>query len=310
MISENTKKDLEKQGYRFTGQNSAMKVCEWCKKSLKSDDFCYKGNFYGIKSWRCVQMSPTFACTHRCVFCWRNIEETNEINANSLDSPKQIVDNCIKEHVNYLQGFGGNEKRNKERFDEIKKPLHFAISLIGEPCLYPMLPELISELKSRDLTSFVVTNGTQPYMIEKLLKNQPTQLYLTLPAPNKEVYLKTCNPLINDGWERIKKSLSLLSEFNRSCIRLTLVKSINMLNPEQYAELIKNANPLFVEFKAYMWIGHSRNRLEISNMPLHFEIKDFAEKVASIMGWKVIDEKPASRTVLVMKKDVKNRMLC
>jgi len=308
MVSENTKKDLEKQGYRFTGSNSAMKVCEWCKKALKSDDVCYKGDFYGIKSWLCVQMTPVFACTHRCVFCWRNIEETDSVSSKDLDSPKNIVDNCIKEHVNYLQGFGGNEKRNKQRFAEMPGPLHFAISLTGEPCLYPKLPELVDEVKSRGMTAFVVTNGTQPEMLSKLISHQPTQLYMTLPAPNKEVYEKTCNPLITDGWERINRSLGLLNKFNRSCIRLTLVKNVNMAHPEQYAELIRKSNPLFVELKAYMWVGHSRNRLKIDNMPLHSEIRDFAEKVAQILGWKVIDEKPASRVVLLMKED-KNRLI-
>jgi tRNA wybutosine-synthesizing protein 1 len=309
MVSENTKKDLEKQGYRFTGQHSAVKVCEWCRKALRGDEVCYKGNFYGIKSWRCVQMSPTFACTHRCIFCWRNIEETDEINQNDLDDPKEIVNNCIKEHVKFLYGFGGNEKRNKERYDEIEKPLHFAISLTGEPCLYPKLPELIDEIKKRNMTAFIVTNGTQPEMIKTLLNHQPTQLYITLPAPNKEIYQKTCNPLINDGWERINQSLSLLQNFNRSCLRLTLVKDVNTLNPEQYAELIKKADPMFVELKAYMWVGHSRNRLEIENMPYHEEIKDFAEKIAKQLNWKIIDEKPESRTVLIMKNDREDRLL-
>lgn len=309
MVPENTKKDLEKQGYRFTGSHSATKVCDWCKKSLRGNEICYKGNFYGIKSWRCIQMSPTFACTHRCIFCWRNIEETDVIDQNNLDNPKEIVNNCIKEHIKFLYGFGGNEKRNKERYDEIKKPLHFAISLIGEPCLYPKLPELIKEIKDRKMTSFLVTNGTQPEMLKKLLNNQPTQLYITLPAPNKEVYLKTCNPLITNGWEKINESLYLMKKFNRSCIRLTLVKGVNMLYPEQYADLIKKANPMFVEFKAYMWVGHSRNRLEIENMPYHKEIKDFADKVSKELDWRIIDEKPKSRTVLMMKQDRKDRML-
>ncbi|MBN1645341.1 4-demethylwyosine synthase TYW1 [Candidatus Woesearchaeota archaeon] len=309
MISKETKIDLEKQGYRFTGKNSATKVCEWCKKALKSEEICYKGDFYGIQSWRCVQMSPTFACTHRCIFCWRNIEETDMINPKDLDSPKEIIDNCIKEHVKFLQGFGGNEKRNKTRYKEAQSPLHFAISLIGEPCLYPKLPELINEIKKRNMTSFVVTNGTQPEMLKKLLIHQPTQLYMTLPAPNKEVYDKTCNPLINDGWERINKSLSLLDKFDRSCIRLTLVKNVNMVYPEQYAELIKKTNPDFVELKAYMWVGHSRNRLEIDNMPYHHEIRAFAEKIVKKIGWKIIDEKPESRTVLMMKNDNQDRIL-
>ncbi|MBD3361386.1 4-demethylwyosine synthase TYW1 [Candidatus Woesearchaeota archaeon] len=308
MVSANTQKDLEKQGYRFTGRHSAMKVCDWCRKSLRGDEICYKGDFYGIQSWRCIQMTPVFACTHRCVFCWRNIEETDEINQIE-DTPEQIIDNCIEEHKRYLYGFGGNENRNKERYAQIERPLHFAVSLTGEPTLYPQLPELVDEIKRRKMTVFLVTNGTQPEMLKKLLNHQPTQLYLTLPAPNKEIYEKTCNPLISKGWERINESLSLINKFNRSCLRLTLVKGVNMSRPEQYAELIKKANPLFVELKAYMWVGHSRNRLEIQNMPYHKDIKQFAERIAAELNWKIIDEKPESRVVLLMKQDIPNRIL-
>ena len=308
MISEEMKKDLEKQGYRFTGKHSAIKVCEWCRKSLRGDDVCYKGNFYGIQSWRCIQMTPIFTCTHRCVFCWRNIEETHNI-PEDLDDPKEIVDNSIKEHVKYLKGFGGNENRNQKRYEEIDQPLHFAISLTGEPCLYKKLPELVDEIKKRNMTIFIVTNGTQPEMLNRLLNHQPTQLYITLPAPNKKIYLKTCNPLQENTWENILKSLNLINKFKRSCLRLTLVKDINMTDPKGYADLIKKANPMFVELKAYMWVGHSRNRLEIDNMPYHHEIKDFAEKVAKILDWKIIDEKPKSRVVLMMKQDKKDRLL-
>lgn len=309
MVSALEKKDLEKQGYRFVGSHSAVKVCDWCRKAIRDEGICYKSDFYGIKSWRCVQMTPTFACTHRCIFCWRNIEETSQEIPKHLDSPKEIVDNCIKEHVRFLQGFGGNEKRNESRFKESKAPLHFAVSLTGEPCLYPKLPELVDEIKSRKMSAFIVTNGTVPEMLKKLIAHQPTQLYLTLPAPNKEIYQKTCNPIINDGWEKINESLLLLKKFNRSCIRLTLVKNINMFNPEQYAELIKKANPTFVELKAYMFVGHSQLRLEIKNMPFHEDIKEFAESIAKSMGWKIIAEKPESRVILMMKEDRKDRLM-
>jgi len=307
MISELRKKELEKQGYRIVGRHSAIKICTWCKKSIRGDDACYKNTFYGINSWRCIQMSPWFACTHRCVFCWRDVREN--LVPEEIDEPKDIVDGCIKAQIEILQGFGGNEKRDKERFKEALKPLHFAISLTGEPCLYPRLPELVDEIHSRGMTTFIVTNGTVPEMLKNLIDHQPTQLYMTLPAPDKETYLKTCNPLNESSWDRINESLGLVKEFKRSCLRLTLVKGVNMISPEGYAEIIKKADPDFVEAKAYMWVGHSRERLEQKNMPLHSEIVDFAHNVAKASGWQVIDEKPESRVVLLMKKDRPDRRL-
>ena len=80
-------------------------------------------------------------------------------------------------------------------------------------------------------------------------------------------------------------------------------------DPEGYAKLIQLANPNWVELKAYMFIGHSRERLELQNMPLHKDIKKFANKLAKILNWKIIDERPESRVVLLAKNDSKTRFL-
>ncbi|MBN2052899.1 4-demethylwyosine synthase TYW1 [Candidatus Woesearchaeota archaeon] len=315
MINEAKRKDLEKQGYRLVGEHSAIKVCLWCKNSLRDQGFCYKQKFYGINSHRCVQMTPSLPyCTLRCKWCWRDIEHTLPKWIGKIDSVKKIIDDCIKEHVKYLQGFGGNKKTNAKKYSEVQKPLHFAISLAGEPTLYPKLPELIKELKKRKISSFLVTNGTNPEMLEKLKKSKslPTQLYITLPAPNKEVFEKVCSPLIRNLWDNIIKSLKIMKSLKknaRTTIRLTLAKELNMQNPEQYADLIKMAEPKFLEVKAYMHVGYSKKRLEIGNMPLHSEIQEFAQELARLTGYKIIDEQPISRVVLLMKKDGKNRKL-
>ncbi len=303
MFAKEKIKDLEKQGYRFVGNHSAIKVCLWCKRAIKAGDVCYKDKFYGISSNRCIQMTPTFVCSHRCIFCWRDIEFTPKKFTGKPDSPKEIVDGCIKEHTKYLQGFGGDKDTNRQKYKEALTPKHFAISLAGEPTFYPKLPELIKEIHSRDMTSFLVTNGTNPDMLKKLLeqKCQPTQLYITLPAPDKESYLKVCAPLIKDGLEKIQKSLALLKKFNRSVIRLTLVKGINMLKPELYAALIEKHKPLFVEVKAFMVVGYSRYRLALENMPVHSEIREFAKQIEKHSSYKLVDEKPESRVILMMK---------
>ena len=304
MISKKKVNDLYKQGYRLVGRHSAVKVCMWCKKSIKGEGHCYKEDFYDTKSHRCVQMTPALhVCTHRCVWCWRDIEFTKPKWEGETDDPELIVDECIKANTKYLQGFGGNKKTDWKKFKEINMPQQFAISLSGESALYPKLPELILELKKRKINQFLVTNGTNPNMLKKLLnkKAQPTQLYITLPAPDEKTYLKVCRPLIKDGWKRIKESLKLLKKFKRNVIRLTLVKDVNMIMPEKYAELIKRYKPLFVEVKAYMFVGYSKKRLKIENMPLHKEIKEFAEEIAGNSRYRIKDEKEESRVVLLSK---------
>ncbi len=293
------KKLLENQHYEIFG-NTAVKICTWTKKSLRDEDFCYKQKFYGIKSHLCCQMTPSANfCQQSCIFCWRPTEHTEGIEMKEYDEPEDIIKGVINGQKKLLSGFGGNEKVNKKKFNEAQNPKQFAISLAGEPTLYPKLDILIKESNKKG-TTFVVSNGLKPDVIEKI---NPTQLYVSLDAPNEEIYKKICKPKVKDAWKKLMKSLSLLKNKKRSTIRITLVKGLNMKYPEKYAKLLENASPKFVEIKAYMYVGYSRNRLKIGNMPRHSEIKEFAKKISEKCSYKIIDKKKESRVVLLMKED-------
>ena len=308
MISDERKKDLERQGYRIVGNHSAVKICSWTKKSLLNQDVCYKEKFYNIKSHQCCQMTPSIYCCNKCLFCWRDINNFNKNLIEKLDDPKEIIDTCIKKQRELLNGFPGNKNLNKKKFKEAQNPKYFAISLTGEPFIYSKLDDLISELKKRRYCSFLVTNGMFPKKIENL-STLPTQLYVSLDAPNKELYKKVDNPLFKDYWLRLNKTLEILPSLNtRVCLRLTLVKNLNLCNELEYSKLIKKASPDFVELKSFMAVGYSRQRLEYNDMPLHSDIKKFSKKIALLTNLKIIDEKPESRVVLLMQKD-KNRKL-
>jgi len=298
-----------KEGYRLVGSHSAVKICGYCKKSLRDEDVCYKNTFYGIESWRCVQMSPTFFCDHRCVFCWRDIEYAWPKWQGPVDDPKLIVNESIKAHIDILQGFKGNKKASKERLKEIERPLHFAISLTGEPTMYPKLPEMVDYIKEKGMTAFLVTNGTIPSMVKKLLEHQPTQIYISLYGHNEEIYRKTANPIAKDSWEKLQESLSLLSKFDRSVIRLTLVKGVNMVDANSHAKIIEKYKPMFVELKGYVHIGHSQDRLEVGNMPYHEEIIKFAKEIERNSSYNIIDHKKESKVALLAKKDFKGRRM-
>ena len=300
MISEATRAALYSQGYRFVGNHSAVKTCLWCANALRSQGTCYKHRFYGINSWRCVQMTPALGfCNYRCEWCWRDISYAEKEWHGEMDSPKEIVDGCIEEHKKLLTGFKGFEKTDMQRFREAMNPKHFAISLSGEPTLYPELPALIKELDSRNITSFVVSNASQPEMIKKLLETQPTQMYFTLPAPNNETFTTSCHPLEENSWERMMESFAMLKKFNRSVVRLTLTKGVNLESPEEYAELLQKFKPNFIELKGYMALGFSRKRVGPKGMPLHLEVKEFAEKLNNILGYTPADESAPSRVALL-----------
>ena len=72
-----------------------------------------------------------------------------------------------------------------------------------------------------------------------------------------------------------------------------------MENPEEYAKLIQKADPDFVEVKAYMCVGSSRERLTLDNMPSFDEVKSFAEKIGEHCGKKIVNESEISRVVLL-----------
>lgn len=306
VLSEEQIKRLENVGYRIVGLNkhSAVKICTWTRKALRGENFCYKQKFYGIASHRCLQFTPSLPfCTHRCLFCWRDTTITFPKWVGDADEPDIILDESIKAQRLLLMGFKGNPDVSEERFEEALNPNQAAISLAGEPTLYPKLPELIDEILSRNMTAFLVTNGTNPQMLRKLLDHQPTQLYITLAAPTKDIYEKTCRPLIKNCWKNLMESLSLLKEFScNTVIRLTLVRNLNLIKPEEYAKIISRTEPTFVEAKAFMSVGFARQRLEYETMPLHGEIQEFAEIIAKETGYIIKDEKRDSRVVLLKRK--------
>ncbi len=293
---------LESSGYRFVGSHNhaAAKICHWTKQSILDKGVCYKEKFYGIESHRCLQMAPAVPnCQQKCEFCWRDLSYTQTQWEGEYDDPKTIIDEAVKAQNNLLCGFFGNDKANKEKLEESKTPTNAAISLAGEPMLYPEIDELIAEFNRRNFTTFVVSNGQ---CVDKLknLENEPYQLYLSLDAPTKKIYNDVCQPQISEGWDNLNQSLDTLASFNSStCIRTTCVKGRNMTNPEKYAELIKKASPDFVEIKAYMCVGSSRHRLTPDNMPTFDEVKSFAQKIGEKCGKKIVNESEVSRVVLL-----------
>jgi tRNA wybutosine-synthesizing protein 1 len=302
---------LEKQSYAFCGRHSAVKICTWTKKSLRNEDVCYKQKFYGIKSHRCCQISPVVGfCQNRCIFCWREIGLTLGTEMKEWDEPEKVIRNAIEMQKKQLTGFGGNDKTGQEKLDEAFEPMHFAISLTGEPTIYPKLNEMIRLLHDMGKTTFVVSNGMLPERIAEI--EPPTQLYLSVDGPTKEIFEKVDQPRFRDGWERLNSSLRAmrtLKEKTRTTLRLTLILGYNMEQPEKWAELIETAQPMFVEVKAYMFVGSSRLRLTIENMPRHNEVRDFSEQICRHCGYKIVDEKEESRVLLLMKEDSPDRIM-
>lgn len=290
---------LTRQGYHLVG-GGAVKPCLWLSRAMRGGDQCYKHHFYGISSHRCVQMTPTLECNHQCLHCWRPIDDP--VPGTAPLEPEALLDGILRGQMKFLSGYGGAKTTDPTRLAQAREPRHVALSLMGEPTLYPYLKELLDLIRKRGMTSFVVSNATNPQVLAEL---QPTQLYLSINAPDEELYRRVCRPTA-ELWQRIQESLEIIKQHRcRSVIRVTLARGLNMERPEDYVRLIARAEPDFVEVKSYMHLGRSRDRLTREAMPQHCEILEFARTLGEALGYNLEAEVPLSRVALLSSGRVK-----
>ncbi|MDQ3839238.1 MAG: 4-demethylwyosine synthase TYW1 [Thermoproteota archaeon] len=312
-ISSSTKSKLQKAKYGVYN-HSAVELCHWTKKSFANEGNCYKHKFYGISTHRCMEMTPTaLNCENRCIYCWRPTEfyDTLHMPEDLVDEPDVIVHELMKERARLLSGFYGNDRNDARKLDESLTPTHYAISLSGEPTMYPKLPQLIKYLKSLRATEsiFLVTNGQEPQMLKRLADEDalPTQLYLSTNAANRKMFYLINRPRQRDSWERWKESLDFLATVRtRTVLRMTMIRGyneeINFI--DDFARLISRANPHFVEIKSYMHIGMSTQRLEKSNMLEMDEVRNTAQNLATrLHKFAIMDESDISRIVVLQNRD-------
>ena len=306
---ENTYAEIyKKQHYGLVGNHSAVKVCHWTKSELTGGRGCYKGDFYGIKSHQCVQMTPALSsCTENCSFCWR-FQGFDSMHISDEDDPEFILEESIKAHKKLISGFKGNPKVSEERWEEAENPKHIAISLTGEPTLYSRLGEFIELASRRGISTFLVTNGTLPMVLERL-DPLPTQLYVTTAGPTKKIFHELLNPSIGNAWENFNRTLELMPSLDtRKVIRHTLVKDINMPYIEEYSRMDGIARPDFIESKGYVHVGQSINRLGIDNMPSHDLILEFTKELGKNLGYEMTAERRDSRVTLLARDSSKSKI--
>jgi tRNA wybutosine-synthesizing protein 1 len=253
-------------------------------------------------------MTPSlFYCTQQCLFCWRAQSgdlqiKWDEMKLPNWDSAEEIAQGSLEAQDAILSGYKGNPKTNWKKFREALTPRHVAISLTGEPTLYEPLGELIRTFHHKGFTTFLVSNGTMSNKLAEL-SEEPTQLYISVCAPNETVFRRVCRPHFPSAWAKLNETLSFLPSFRcPTVIRMTLVRGLNMETVDGYAALVKKANPTYIETKAYMHIGFSGLRLDYKSMPEHKEVYDFATRLAERTGYTLIDESVESRVVLLSKR--------
>ncbi|WP_100182591.1 4-demethylwyosine synthase TYW1 [Candidatus Nitrosotenuis aquarius] len=314
-IKSSIQQQLKKAKYGVS-DHSTVELCHWTKKSFKGEESCYKHKFYGISTHQCMEFSPAgMYCENRCVYCWRPMEfyDSLEMSPQNVAEPKDIITKLMAERENLIMGHYGDPKSIHKKLDESLLPAHYAISLSGEPTMYPKLPELIKYLKTLPATKsiFLVTNGQEPQMLRRLQDEDalPTQIYLSTNAADCDSFMRINKPRYSDSWERWNQSLELLQNMDtRTVLRMTMIRNHNDFEEmiPAFADMIRRANVHFIEIKSYMHIGRSTNRLARSDMLEFEEVSYFAGKLAEKSQiYSIVDESIASRIVLLQNQQRK-----
>ncbi|NWU33659.1 TYW1 synthase, partial [Hylia prasina] len=271
-------------GYKLIGSHSGVKLCRWTKSMLRGRGGCYKHTFYGIESHRCMEATPSLACANKCVFCWRH--HTNPVGTEwrwKMDQPEVILQEAIEKHQNMIKQFKGVSGVKAARLEEALAVKHCALSLVGEPIMYPHINSFVRLLHQQGISTFLVTNAQFPEEIRRL--EPVTQLYVSVDASTKESLRRIDRPLFKDFWQRFLDSLKALAEKQqRTVYRLTLVKAWNVDELKAYADLISLGKPDFIEVKGVTYCGESSaSSLTMANVPWHGEVVSFVQELAQLL---------------------------
>jgi len=272
---------------------------------LRGRGGCYKHTFYGIASWSCMEATPSLACANKCVFCWRHHD--NPVGTSfrwQIDEPRTLVDGFEDQHKTMIKAMRGVPGVKPERFESACKQVkHCALSLVGEPIIYPRINELLDELHGRGISSFMVTNAQFPDQMETL--KPCTQLYISVDAPTQAELKAVDRPLFPDFWERFLACVDMLREKQqRTVFRLTLVNGWNTEQLGKYVELIQRGQPDFVEVKGVTYCGDSKaSPLTIKHCPYHAEVRAYCTAMAAELGagYELASEHAHSNIVLLAR---------
>lgn len=288
LLNPKLRKNLEKQGYGLIGSHSGVKLCRWTKAMLRGRGGCYKHTFYAINSSQCMELTPSLACANKCIFCWRH--HTNPVSTSfrwKVDPPEDIFRGGLQKHVRMINTMRGVPGVSEDALQHAFTVKHCAMSLVGEPIMYPRINEFLQMLHAnekhpeRRISSFMVTNAQFPEQLRML--RPVTQLYLSIDAPTPEELKRIDRPLFEDYWERCLGCVDVLrrKRNTRTVFRLTLVNRLNDENVAAYADLVEMGWPDFIEVKGVTFCGTSHtNTINMkTNVPRHDEVITFCDRL-------------------------------
>ncbi|HEX6067846.1 MAG TPA: 4-demethylwyosine synthase TYW1, partial [Nitrososphaera sp.] len=88
----------------------------------------------------------------------------------------------------------------------------------------------------------------------------------------------------------------------RTVLRMTLVRGHNDGEDfvDEFAQMMAEGDPHFIELKSYMHVGMSTERLEYGDMFEMDEVRDYADRLCAAMSsFGIMDESEISRIVVL-----------
>ena len=121
------------------------------------------------------------------------------------------VTQAVERHRKMIHSAKGVPGVKMDRWMAAKRgPKHCALSLVGEPIMYPEINKLLTLLDGRGISTFLVTNAQFPDAIRDL--SPCTQLYISIDAATRDALKAVDRPLFPDFWERFLASIDSLRE--------------------------------------------------------------------------------------------------
>merc|ERR1719502_997157 len=220
-----------------------------------------------------------------------------------MDEPIEIVNGAMQNHYDMVRQFSGAPGVMPERMREAMEIRHCALSLVGEPIMYPKINEFLDLLHDRNISSFLVTNAQFPDAIANL--RPCCQLYVSIDASNEQSLKQIDRPLFKDYWPRFLECLRELGrKGQRTVYRLTVVKAWNDDEIRGYADLVQLGEPDFIEVKGVTFCGTSKaSSLTMDNVPFHEEVVGFVQTLVDMLpDYELVCEHEHSNSVLAVHK--------
>ena len=104
-----------------------------------------------------METTPSLACANKCVFCWRH--HSNPVGTEwkwAMDEPELILEGALENHYKMIKQMKGVPGVLPERYQEGFQVKHCALSLVGEPIMYPEINKYLDLLHSKSISSFMV----------------------------------------------------------------------------------------------------------------------------------------------------------